>query len=219
MYKRIVIIGSGGHGKVVADLAMKTGYTDISFIDDRATDECLGRPIVGKIENIYDFNDGNTGFIVAIGNNSIRKRIVETHDVPWVSLIHPSAQIGYGVTIGKGTVIMPCAVINTCASVGDHCIVNSGAIVEHENVIEDFAHISPNVALGGAVHIGKSCHVGIGASVKNNIRICDNTVIGAGAVVVRNINESGTYIGIPAKIGGVNSNYLHVCTSDRRCAA
>ena len=196
---RLIIIGAGGHGKVIADIANKNGYTDICFADDRAEGTCMGFPILGTTSDLEAWNDGITDFVIGIGNNAVRKKIAEKYDVNWVSLVHPSAQIGLHVSIGKGTVVMAGAVINVCATVGEHCIINTGAIVEHDNVIEDYVHLSPKVALGGTVQIGELTHVGIGAAVRNNIRICGMSTIGAGAVVVRNIQDSGTYIGIPAR--------------------
>ena len=97
------------------------------------------------------------------------------------------------------------ACINSSAKIGKHCIINTGAIIEHDNIIEDYVHISPQVALGGTIKVGENTHVGIGATVKNNIEICSNCIIGAGAVVVKDIIEKGTYVGVPAKkIGGLN---------------
>lgn len=200
MFNRLVIIGAGGHGKVIADIALKIGYTNIAFADDNAVGSCMNYPIICKSTNIELQNDGNTDFVIAVGDNAIRKRIAEEHNVNWVTLIHPSAQIGADVKMGVGTVVMAGAVVNSCATIGEHCIINSSAVIEHENVIEDYVHISPRVALGGAVHVGKGTHIGIGASVKNNLEICENCTIGAGAVVVKNIKEPATYIGIPAKI-------------------
>ena len=199
MRNRLVIIGSGGHGKVIADSALKNGYTDICFVDDHAEGSCMGFPIVGTIEIIPSLNDGKTDFIIAVGSNEIRKRIARSYDVNWVTLIHPSAQIGAWVSIGKGTVVMAGAVINACAVVGEHCIINTGAIVEHDNVIGDYVHLSPKAALGGTVRIGELTHVGIGAVVRNNIQICGMCTVGAGAVVVENINSRGIYIGVPAR--------------------
>ena len=196
---RLVIIGTGGHGRVIADLAVKNGYTNICFIDDYATGACLGFPIIGTCDHIEDENDGETDFIIGIGNNSTRKEISEKHKVNWATIIHPSAQIAVGVSIGKGTAIMACAVVNACASVGNHCIINTGAVVEHDNVIGDYAHISSKAALGGNVHIGSLTHVGIGATVRNNTDVCADCTVGAGAVVVKDITESGTYIGVPAR--------------------
>ncbi len=199
MCNRLVIIGAGGHGKVIADIALKNGYKDICFADDSAVGDCMGFSIVGTSKNIGMFNDGKTDFVVAVGNNKIRKEITRLHNVNWVSLIHPSAQIGTNVKIGKGTVVMAGAVINSCATVGNHCIINTCAVVEHDNVIADYVHISPKAALGGTVSVGECTHVGIGAVVKNNIDICENCIIGAGAAVVNNLKESAVYIGVPAR--------------------
>lgn len=196
---RLIIVGAGGHGKVIADNALKNGYTDIFFTDDRVTGKCMGFPIVGTSADIEIFNDGKTDFIIGIGNNAVRKKIANEYAVNWVSLVHPSAQIAVNVTIGKGTAVMAGAVINACATVGAHCIVNTRAVIEHDDVIDDYVHISPNAALGGTVHIGEQTHVGIGAAVINNTDICNNCVIGAGSVVIRNIEECGTYIGVPSR--------------------
>lgn len=196
---RLIIIGAGGHGKVVADNALKNGYTDIFFVDDKSQGECMGFPIVGTTENLACLNDGNTEFIIAVGNNDVRRRISEKYDVNWGTLIHPSAQIACGVSIGQGSVVMAGAVINTCSIVGRHCIINTGAIVEHDNRIEDYVHLSPRVALAGNVHVGEMTHIGIGSSVLNNVAICDRCTIGAGAVVIESINNAGTYVGVPVR--------------------
>ncbi len=199
MSNRLIIIGAGGHGKVVADIALQRGYSDICFVDDHAVGECMGYPIVGRCSELNEYGEGKTDFFIAVGDNATRKHIAETYDLNWVTLIHPSAQIGSHVTIGEGTVVMANAVINACASIGKHCIINSGAIVEHDNVLGNYVHISPRAALGGTVAVGDETHIGIGAIVKNNIEICDKCMIGAGAVVVKNICECGTYVGVPAK--------------------
>ncbi len=196
---RLIIVGAGGHGKVIADNALKNGYTDISFVDDNATDKCMGFPIIGDCSVLERLNDERTDFVIGIGKNKTRKFIAEKYDVNWVTLIHPSAQIAANVSVGKGTVVMAGAVINACAEIGEHCIINTCAVIEHDNVIGDYVHISPCAKHGGAVCVGEQTHVGIGATVNNNITICDNCVIGAGAVVVRDIVASGTYIGVPAR--------------------
>lgn len=196
---RLIIIGAGGHGKVIADSAVKNGYTNIQFVDDgMKPNACMGFSVVGAIKDIEVLDDGHTDFIIGIGNNEIRKRIAEKHRVNWISLIHPSAQIAVDAKIGAGTVIMAGAVVNASATIGEHCIINTNAVVEHDNVIEDYVHISPQVALGGTVHIGEQTHVGIGATVTNNIVMCQGCVIGAGAVVIHDIEIGGTYIGVPA---------------------
>ena len=196
---KLIIIGAGGHGKVIADNALKNGYIDICFVDDCATGECMGFPIVGTSAEIFSLNDGETDFIIGIGNNAVRKRMAEAYDVPWVTLIHPSAQIAQNVSIGKGTAIMAGAIVNACATIGEHCIINTGAIIEHDDRVEEYTHISPGVKLGGTTHIGEQSHIGIGATVINNIEICSHCTVGAGAVVIRNITNSGTYVGVPVR--------------------
>ena len=94
---------------------------------------------------------------------------------------------------------MPNAVINAGAKIGEHCIINTGAIVEHDNILENYVHISVGAKLAGTAHVGIATWIGIGASVSNNLSICENCMIGAGAVVVKDITESGTYIGVPAR--------------------
>lgn len=200
MYNKLVIVGCGGHGRVVADIAVKNGYEDISFIDDNSKGECVGFSIIGTCEILESLNDGKTDFIIAVGNNQIRKEISQRYNVNWITLIHPSAQIGLNVSIDKGTTVMAGAVINSSAKIGKHCIINTGCIIEHDNVIEDYVHISPNATLGGNVSVGELTHVGIGSTIKNNLKICNSCVIGAGAVVVKAIENKGTYIGVPAKI-------------------
>ena len=199
MCNRLVIIGAGGHGKVIADIALKRGYTDIVFADDNAGGLCMGFPIICKSTDVQKLNDGQTDFVIGIGNNGVRKRIAEQHKINWVTLVHPSAQIGVNVKIGLGTVVMAGAIINSCATVGSHCVINTGAVVEHDNTLEDYVHISPRAALGGTVRVGEGAHIGIGAIVKNNIEICGKCTIGAGAVVIGNLAQVGTYIGIPAR--------------------
>ncbi len=204
MRNRLIIIGAGGHGKVIADIALKNGYTDIVFADDKTVGSCIDIPIAYTSEQLQEQNDGNTDFIIAVGNNKVRQKIAEKYLLNWVTLVHPSAQIGMCVELGAGTVVMAGAVINSCATVGKHCIINTCAVVEHDNQIQDYVHISPNAVLGGTVCVGERTHIGIGAMVKNNVKICKNCTVGAGAVVVKNLQEETIYVGIPAKkMGGV----------------
>ena len=196
----VIIIGAGGHAKVIADIVVKNNDTLLGFLDDnKAKDDfVLGYPILGKSDDIYSFADRSV-FIIGIGDNYIRKSISDKYNVTWHTAIHPSTNIGIDVTIKEGTVIMANAVINTSAKIGRHCIINTGAIVEHDNIISDYVHISPNVSLGGMVSIGDCTHIGIGANVRNNINITSNCVIGTGAAVVSDIIEDGVYVGVPAR--------------------
>jgi acetyltransferase-like isoleucine patch superfamily enzyme len=98
----------------------------------------MGFPIIGTSIEIKRLNDENTDFVIGIGNNATRKLIAEKYDVNFVTLVHPSAQIGVNVSIGKGTVVMVGAVINPCSSIGEHCIINTRAVIEHDNVVENY---------------------------------------------------------------------------------
>ncbi|MBO5069653.1 MAG: acetyltransferase [Roseburia sp.] len=195
MSNRLIIVGAGGHGRVVADNALKNGYTNISFIDDHATSDCMGFPIIGTTAEMEALNDGKTDFVIGIGSNEIRKAIAEKYDVSWVTLIHPSAQIAMNVSVGKGTVIMAGAVINACATIGKHCIINTSAVVEHDNVIKDYVHISPGVKLSGTVTVEERSWIGTGTSVINNVTICEDVIVGVGSVVIKDIKTKGTYFG------------------------
>lgn len=192
---RLIIIGASGHGKVIADIASKSGYQDIVFLDDDENiKECAGYPVVGKTSRAIDICGDK---VVAIGNVDIRKRI--SNQITTVTLIHPGAVISRRVEIGEGTVVMAGAVINSDARIGKGCIVNTGSSVDHDCTIEDFVHVSIGAHVAGTCRIGEKTWIGAGATVCNNVNICSGCMVGAGAVVIKDIKESGTYIGIPAK--------------------
>ena len=136
---------------------------------------------------------------MAIGNNHVRETLAETLKVDWYTAIHPSAQIGIDVVIGEGTAVMANAVINPGARIWKHCIVNTASVIEHDNRIEDYVHVSVGAKLGGTVKLGKSSWIGIGAMVKNNLSICSGCLVGAGGVVVKDLFEPGTYVGVPVQ--------------------
>ena len=196
--KKLIIIGASGHGKVVADIANLNGYKDIVFLEiDDNIKECGGYPVVCD-ESIIQSMDAD--IIVAIGSASRRRFVQES--VPenkLISLIHPSAIIARDVTMGKGTVIMAGTVINPGVKIGKGCIVNTCASIDHDCIIGDYVHVSVDSHLCGTVTVEDNTWIGAGSTIRNNISICKDCTIGAGAVVVKNINKSGTYIGVPAK--------------------
>lgn len=199
MHKEVIIIGAGGHGKVVADIVEKSGDKVCGFLDDGACGEVFGYKVLGGTEELNKYIDKE--FFIAIGNNAIRKKIATANpELKFYTAIHPAAIISRGVEIGEGTCVMAGSVINADAKIGKHAIINSGAVVEHDNVLADFVHISPRAVLCGTVRVGECTHIGAGVSVKNNISITSDTVVGAGAVVVKDIGFSGTYCGVPAKM-------------------
>ncbi len=200
---RLIIVGASGHGKVVADIAACIGYKEIVFLDDDDTiKECAGYPVVGKSSEAPEGE-----MIVAIGNATIRKKLMELYEGrEFPVLVHPSAVIAKGVEIGAGSVIMAGVVINPEVKIGKGCIVNTSSSIDHECIIEDYVHVSVGAHLAGAVSVGAETWIGAGATISNNVNIYRNCMIGAGAVVVNNILVPGTYIGVPARLKR-NANY------------
>jgi sugar O-acyltransferase (sialic acid O-acetyltransferase NeuD family) len=200
MGENIIIIGAGGHAKVIADIVIKSGDSLLGFLDDGspAGHRVFQYPVLGKIGDAGRFA-GRARFILGIGDNAVRKRLCEENALPWHTAVHPAAVIAGDVCVGEGTVVMAGAVINPSARIGRHCIINSGAIVEHDNDLGDYVHFSPRAAAGGTVTVGTLTHIGIGAAIRNNISIAAHCVVGAGAVVVKDIVEPGVYAGVPAR--------------------
>ena len=199
MSDSVILIGGGGHAKVIIDCIQAAGGHVAGILDDGHVPGTviLNVPVLGKTADYAAYSQHT--FLLAIVDNAARRRIAESMHVQWETVIHPAAVVSQYAAIGPGTVVMAGAVINPGAVIGSHCIINTGAIVEHDNRLGDFVHISPGAALGGTVRVGKETHVGIGASVRNNTDICGSCTIGAGAAVVTNITEPGTYVGVPAR--------------------
>ncbi|SER69708.1 sugar O-acyltransferase, sialic acid O-acetyltransferase NeuD family [Gracilibacillus ureilyticus] len=203
MKDKLLIIGASGHGKVVADIAIKMDkWKEIAFLDDDASiKSTMDLEVIGHSKDVY-FHIDKYEVFVGIGNNSTRKRLHEMLETIGASipvLIHPDAVIGSQVDIGVGTAIMAGVIVNCCTRIEKGCIINTGSTIDHDNWIEEFVHISPGANLAGSVKVGKSSWLGIGGVVSNNIKITNDCKIGAGAVVVKDINDPGTYVGVPAR--------------------
>lgn len=198
--RQVIIIGTGGHAKVVANIIESAGDNVMGFLtSDTTFSTFCGKPVLGSDKDYEKFIDYY--FIIAIGNQYAREKISSNmKQVKWYTAIHPTAVLPkHDYVIGEGSVISANAVINPASTIGKHCIINTNAVVEHDNYISDFVHVSVGTHLAGHVKIGARTWVGIGACVNNDVTICEDCMIGAGAVVVKNISEKGTYIGIPAK--------------------
>ena len=203
MKNKLLIIGASGHGKVVADIAIKMNkWQSITFLDDdESIKTSMGLEVIGKTADAFTYKE-EADFFVAIGNNAVRERAQEKlieEGLNVVNLIHPSAVIGTDVEIGIGAAVMAGVVINSSSRIGKGCIINTSSSLDHDNVIEDYVHISPGVRIAGSVGIGKGTWLGIGSVVSNNVNICSGCKVGAGAVVVKDITEPGTYVGVPVR--------------------
>lgn len=208
--KDIVIIGAGGHAKVIADIILKREelldekINIIGFLDDGYKKleykDIFDIPILGDTTLIKDL-EKEYSYIIGIGNNEIREKISSKFmNLRYHTAIHPSAIIGKDVSIGEGTVVMANVVINSGTTIGKHCILNTGSILEHDNIIENCCHISPNSTLCGTVRVEKNTWIGAGSVIIQNKKIGENSVIGAGSVIIKDIPSNCVAVGNPVKI-------------------
>ena len=206
--KKLLIVGTGGQGKVVLDCAIKIGaYSQISFItNDLSSKKFDGYPIYYEQnigENNKTFYNDFDEVIVAIGDN--KSRLAKSHKFSYdglqlATLIHPRAVISEFSKIREGTVVFANAVVNPFASIGLACIINTGAIVEHDCILGDGVHISPNALVAGNVTIGTESWICAGVCISNNINVGSNCIVGAGGVVLRDMPNNVLAAGIPAVI-------------------
>lgn len=208
--KKIFVIGSSGHAKVVIDIIEKEGKYEIVGLlsrDQAAGEFVFGYEILGKEADLPKILNTHPaeGFIIAVGDNATRAKVAkfleENHpELKAISAVHPSAIIGKDVTIGAGTVIMAGTIINPSTRIGEHCIINTRASIDHDNSIGNFTSIAPGVTTGGDCTIGAFCAIGIGATLLHGIQIGKQTVIGANALVNKNIPLFSVAYGVPAKV-------------------
>lgn len=203
MSKELIILGTGGHARVVYDAVIAAGdYRPIGFIDlqtDYAGEE-LPLPYLGDYSTIRKYPDAH--FIIAIGSNKIRQEVADGYDIHYATIIHPSAIFGSNVTLGVGSFVSAGAIINANSIIGKHAIINTGALIEHDNIIGRYAHIGPKATTGGNVIVGEHCFLGIHAAILPNLTISGYNTIGAGAVVTKDIHTHDVHVGIPAKALG-----------------
>jgi sugar O-acyltransferase (sialic acid O-acetyltransferase NeuD family) len=203
MKKNLIVIGAGGHGQVIADLALNLNY-NASFWDENPSN------FKGnfQVENVKKIVPPLTSLVIGIGANSIREQFSLYYPANrFVSLKHPNAIIADSVEVGTGTVILTGSVINRGVKIGHHCIVNTASVIDHDCIISDFVHISPNTTICGNVTVGRGTWVGAGAIIIQGINVGKNVTIGAGSVIIKDIPDNATVVGNPGriiKIGGNN---------------
>lgn len=201
----VSVIGAGGHAKVVISVLRAIGH-DVSAIYDDSPDKhsrhLSGVPILGPIAALEDSPE--TQAVIALGDCAARERVVRRfQQLKWITAVHPAAYVDPTVQLGPGTVVFAGAVIQPDAVLGAHVIVNTGATVDHDCWVEDFAHLAPGVHLAGGVHIGHGAFLGIGAVVIPRRTVGCGTVVGAGGVVVDDLPEGVTAVGVPARPRGI----------------
>ncbi|MDY0940056.1 acetyltransferase [Priestia megaterium] len=202
---KLLILGAGGHGKVVSEIAqLMKQWEEIAFLDDREDiSEVLGIPIVGKLADLSALRSEYEYAFVAIGSNTARLKWTEKlshHDFKIPTLIHPSSTVSAKSFIEEGTVIMAGAVINPDTRIGRSCIINTASTIDHDCILHRGVHTSPGAHLGGTVKIGERTWICIGATIINNINIGCDSVIAAGAVVTKDVPSNVLVAGVPAVI-------------------
>ncbi|PWA12646.1 acetyltransferase [Pueribacillus theae] len=203
--EKVILIGAGGHSKVIQDSLNQMRDLELYAILDDAFRQTIEKDgiMYAPTDFLNTINRSDYKFCLAIGSNSVRKKLFGTLNIPltrYLSVIHPHATISPSARIGHGTVVMAGVVINADATIGNHCIINTGSVVEHDNRVGDFAHISPNATLAGSVAVLEGAHVGAGATVIQGMRIGSWSTIGAGAVVVKNVESNVIAAGVPAQV-------------------
>ncbi len=200
----IIIVGAGGHGKIVIEALRAVGTHEIVGLVDPSpsTSHVLGLPVLGGDDLLQPLqSQGIAAAFVALGRNALRQRIGAAllamgYSLP--SIIHPLAVVSSSARIGDGVLIMPLAVVNADARIADLVIINTAAIVEHDADIDEAAHLAPRCAIGGSVRVGARTLLGIGSVVRPDVTIGADAIVGAGSAVVAPVPDGAMVGGVPA---------------------
>lgn len=200
MSRSSVVIGAGGHGKVIIATLRAAGYTVTGVFDD--SPKAAGSAILGVAVKGPVTAAAATGLpaVIAIGQNDARMNIALRTPLTWLAVAHPSAVIDESVQFGAGSVALANSVIQPSTRVGSHVIVNTSASVDHDCSLGDYVHIAPGARIAGGVTIGEGALVGVGAAIAPECSIGSWSIIGAGAAVVRDIPPRSVALGVPARI-------------------
>ena len=204
----LVVVGSGGHGRVVVDAARAAGRAVVGFSD--ADPALRGETVLGVAvlattvdETVALCRAEGAEVVLAVGDN---RRRASLHDelagrgVDLGSVLHPTAVIAASASLGRGTVVFAGVIVNAGAMIGEDVILNTGARVDHDARIGAHAHLSPGVTLGGTVTVGEGAHLGVGVSVRNDTTIGAWTTVGVGAAVVADLPAGVVAHGVPARV-------------------
>ena len=207
----IIIIGAGGHARVIADALVCAGSVVAGFVDKddaRKGQDMLGLPVMGGEDVLARFDPDAVRLVVGIGSVGDRSALELRQQISerlrregWTlaGVRHPTATISPTATVAADAQIMAGAIVQVGADVGEGAIVNTKAVVEHDSVVGAYSHISIGTVLCGDTRIGSCSHVGAGAIVRQGVSLGDGITIGIGAVVVSNHEGGATLIGNPAK--------------------
>lgn len=206
--QRVVILGAGGHGQVVADILLQAARAGepvqpVAYLDDDTSlygQSFLGIPVRGGVAELTSIP--HDAVVIAIGNNHTRHILfnqLQECGEHFIIARHPHTTIAPDVIIGSGTMICAGVIINTGSYIGANVILNTGSTIDHHNQIGDHVHVAPGVHLGGAVTLGTGCLIGIGATVMPQRSVGEWSKVGAAALVQRDLPDHIVAVGIPAR--------------------
>lgn len=197
----VVVLGAGGHAKVVISTLCAAGYEIAAVLDDDVTkhgSEIMGVKIVGSLKKADSL--GYSCGVIAVGENATRKKISDrVKNLEWLTVVHPQAYVDPSVRLGEGTFVFAGAVLQADTVVGRHVIINTGATVDHDCILEDFVHIAPGSHLAGDVEVGEGAFLGLASGVIPGVCVGAWSNVGAGGMVVDDVTARATVIGIPAR--------------------
>lgn len=208
--KNLVIVGAGDFGREVSFVVERLNehgadWNLLGFVDDDETMRGAmadGYPVLGPVECLWDM-ERPLWAVCSVGTGRVRARIMEKvlswPGISAASLVDPSVIVGRGAEIGAGSVVCPGTVLAINASLGAHTIVNLNCTIGHDTVLEDCCTVHPGSNLSGKVHVGRCTDIGTGTKIIQGLSVAPGSILGAGAVVVRDIAEPGTYVGVPVK--------------------
>lgn len=199
MHQKVILLGGGGHAKVVIDCLLAEGKEVLAVFDQKHKGSLLG---VERYER-YDrelFPDA--GLVIAIGDNNVRRTISGEVSHTFTNAIHPSALLSSFSRIGVGVMMLHRAIVQAGSIVGNHVILNTGSQVDHDGHIADFVHIAPRAVLCGSVTVGEGTLIGAGAVVLPGIKIGKWAVIGAGSVIRKDVGDHAVVAGVPGRVIG-----------------
>jgi sugar O-acyltransferase (sialic acid O-acetyltransferase NeuD family) len=199
----LIVVGAGGHAKVVIATARAAGWDVARIVDDdraRWGTRLLGVVVTGPTADVLA--DATAVCVLAIGRNPTRRELAAAARCTFARLVHPAATVHDSVRLGDGSVVFAGAVIQPDTVIGAHAIVNTGASIDHDCTLGAAVHVAPGARLAGGVTVGDDVLIGIGAVVVPGVAIGSGATIGAGAAVVRDVPAGTTATGVPARARG-----------------
>ena len=200
--RSFVVIGAGGHAKVVIATVEAAGGAVVRVLDDNPT--LRGQSLLGHVVDgcIDDYAPSEALVVIAVGSNRVRRQLAKRLNVSFGTIVHPSAIVHASVQLGVGTVVFAGAVLQPGVRTGKHVIVNTRATVDHDSVLGDYVHVGPGASLAGSVHLEEGAFMGVGSCAIPGVQIGAWATIGAGSVVLRAVPPDVVAVGVPARLLG-----------------